>query len=247
MSSAAPAKPMAPVTRITQSFLRPYGRATSITTALPRPVASSPEAGPSFGESGAASSKEIVDGADAPRCVTCGRGFAFRLGEAAVVLRHVAYGYDFAHEGRCVDAARETLFAEPGYDCAALGRDAERGRVLAVASAAGWSAVLAAPEGHLPWRGRGPRVEPLRCWALVEYRDGRRRIEGLTRNDEWLDEPGGAEFPEASRGGVGWLGYASAEDAADPMRMAAWTARARMRQGNPLPPIRFDLPTALAA
>ena len=49
-------------------------------------------------------------------------------------------------------------------------------------------------------------LEPLRYWALVEYRDGSRRFEGVVRNDEWLDEPGGAEFPE-SRPGHAAVGY----------------------------------------
>jgi len=64
------------------------------------------------------------------RCVVCKRPFQFTRGEAAVVLRHVAYYYDFAHAGRCLAAAFEQIFPEPGYDCAAFGPDHERARVL---------------------------------------------------------------------------------------------------------------------
>ena len=70
------------------------------------------------------------------------RGLDFAAGKSAVVLRHVAYGHDFVHDGRCLATARELLFAEPGYDCAALGRDPERRRVLDAGPGAGWAAVL---------------------------------------------------------------------------------------------------------
>ena len=135
----------------------------------------------------------------APACTTCRRPFAFDAGEAAIILRHVAYGFDFVHQGPCLDAARELLFVEPGYDCQAFGPDLARRRVLDVADAEGWAA--ASPEA--PERvvaGYPLRLEPLRWWALVEHQDGSRRVEGIVREDEWLDEPGGAELPEARAG-----------------------------------------------
>jgi hypothetical protein len=141
------------------------------------------------------------------RCVACRRPFDFAAGEAAAVLRHAAYGYDFAHEGPCLEAARSLLFAEPGYDCAAFGRDAERRRVLAATDAAEWAAVLAeTPERAAA--GHPVRFEPLRWWALVEHRDGTRCVEGVVRDDDWLGEPGGAEFPEGAAGVHRLLGYA---------------------------------------
>jgi hypothetical protein len=134
-----------------------------------------------------------------PACAVCRRPFAFGAGEAAIILRHVAYGFDFVHDGPCLDAARELLFVEPGYDCQAFGPDVSRRRLLDVADAEGWAA--ASPES--PQRviaGAPLRLEPLRWWALVEHQDGSRRVEGIVRDDEWLDEPGGAELPEAGRG-----------------------------------------------
>lgn len=58
--------------------------------------------------------------------------------------------------------------------------------------------------------GRHLRSEPLRCWALVEHQDGSTSLEGLVRDEEWLSEPGGAEFPKAIRGPHAHVGYASA-------------------------------------
>ena len=49
--------------------------------------------------------------------------------------------------------------------------------------------------------------EPVAHWALVEYRDGSRHLEGVMRDPQWVDEPGGAEFPEARRGRYASLGY----------------------------------------
>ena len=43
---------------------------------------------------------------------------------------------------------------------------------------------------------------------LVEHRDGSISMEGLVRDEDWLDEPGGAEFPEALRGSEMLIGYA---------------------------------------
>ena len=154
------------------------------------------------------------------RCVVCRRPVDFGAGEVAVVLRHAAYGYDFAHEGPCLTAARELLFPEPGYDGPAFGRDAERRRVLAATDGAGWAAALAeTPERVVA--GHPLRFEPLRWWVLVEYRDGTRRVEGVVREDEWLDEPGGAVLPEAGTGRRRCLGYAGPGEPANPDRLAA--------------------------
>src|SRR5579859_2939898 len=132
-------------------------------------------------------------------CVVCHRVFDFAAGQSAMVLKHIAYGYDFAHPGVCEDRAREWIFLEPGYDRPAFSTDGERVRMLRVSSAAGWAAVLpAAPEQVLD--GVPVLYAPLAYWAVVEYRDGVRRTEGVIRPDEWLSEPGGAEFPEARRG-----------------------------------------------
>jgi hypothetical protein len=147
----------------------------------------------------------------APACAVCRRPFAFATGEAALILRHVAYGFDFVHEGPCLDAARELLFVEPGYDCQAFGPDPVRRRVLDVADAAGWAA--ASPE--TPQRvvaGHPLRFEPLRWWALVEHQDGTRWVEGIIREDEWLDEPGGATLPEARSGRRRSTAYVPLED-----------------------------------
>jgi hypothetical protein len=155
------------------------------------------------------------------RCLVCCQPFDFEAHEAAVVLRHVAYGHDFAHDGPCLAAARERLFPEPGYDCAAFGRDPERRRVLGAATAAGWAAVLPTAPERLA-TGPAVRLEPLRCWVLVEHTDGARRMEGLVRDEEWLHEPGGAEFPEARRGQRALIGYAPTTDRADAAGLAAW-------------------------
>jgi hypothetical protein len=121
----------------------------------------------------------IVMHAPVLHCVICRRGFDFQAGDAPVVLRHVAYGYDFVHDGACFSSATELMFPEPGFDCEAFVRDPERRRLLSVAPANGWLAA---------------RREPLLCWVLVEYGDGTTSMEGVIRDDEWLDEPGGAEF-----------------------------------------------------
>ena len=163
-------------------------------------------------------------------CAICGRPFDFAAGEAAVVLRHVAYGHDFVHDGRCLATARELLFAEPGYDSAALARDPQRRRILDAGPAAGWAAVVPEPPQRIgPGRplqladGRPVHLEPLRWWALVEHADGSRRVEGVVREDDWLDEPGGAELPAARAGFRRLLGYAAPADsqtAADRPRAA---------------------------
>ena len=88
------------------------------------------------------------------QCVVCKRRFDFTAGEAAVVLRHVAYYYDFAHEGR-VSGACTGAGSSPshGYDCAAFSQDQERLRIV--------------------------RAE--RDWALVEHADGWCRLEVIAR------------------------------------------------------------------
>jgi hypothetical protein len=127
------------------------------------------------------------------RCVTCRRAFDFQAGDEALVLRHVSYGYDFVHDSACLNTATELMFPEPGYDCEAFYRDLERQRVLGVAPADRWAAIVPASGGNVV------RREPLLCWALVEYRDGTISMEGLIRDNEWRDEPGGAEFAKNVR------------------------------------------------
>jgi hypothetical protein len=154
------------------------------------------------------------------RCVICRTAFQFRSGESALVLRHVAYGYDFVHDGVCFATAADAIFVEPGYDCAAFGPDPERRRVLGIAAADGWMAVLANASGLF---GAAPQVrfDPLRYWAVIEHRDGSFVTEGLVRDEESLDEPGGAEFPEAVRGVYAFVSYAPAS-----MRLQHSEARA---------------------
>jgi hypothetical protein len=141
------------------------------------------------------------------RCTTCQCPFDFGIGESAVVLRHVAYGYDFVHDGACLAAATQLMFVEPGYDCAAFGPDVERKRVLAVVDAEGWAAILSDTSGRR-YPGNALRFEPLWCWARVEYRDGSQRLEGIVGDSAWLEEAGGAEFPESLRSQA-CLGYVS--------------------------------------
>jgi hypothetical protein len=107
------------------------------------------------------------------RCVICRQQFDYAAGQTAVVLRHVAYGYDFAHAGACEAAALSLVFPEPGYDCAAFAHDIRRARVLAVLGT----------------------IDPLEIHGVVEYRDGSRHVERIVRDPEWLEEPGAAEFP----------------------------------------------------
>ena len=144
------------------------------------------------------------------RCVICRQYIDFAAGEVAVVLRHVAYGFDFAHPGACEAAAVAAIFPEPGYDSAAFAHDPNRLAIVAVAPASGWSAVVAA---RADARSNDDlRLESLRFWALVQYRDGTRRFEGVIRDEDWLDEPGGAEFPESRAGWAASVGYAPPVD-----------------------------------
>jgi len=166
------------------------------------------------------------------RCVVCHKPFDFGSGQVAIVLKHIAYGYDFAHEGACLATAREWIFADPEYDRPAFGSDGQRARVVHIASAAGWSAVMPAPLEQIV-AGTPVVFDPLLCWALVEYRDGTRRFEGIVRTSGWADEPGGAEFPEARVGRRASLGYAQDADIADPARLAAWEAAIHARYEDP--------------
>jgi hypothetical protein len=145
------------------------------------------------------------------RCIVCRKPFDFAAGEVAVILKHIAYGYDFAHDGRCVAHARQWLFVEPGYDRPAFSTDGQRTRVVRTASAEGWSAILPKSREEAE-AGEPVSEEPLQCWALVEYRNGTRRLEGIIRAAAWLNEPGGAEFPEARIGRRATLGYVRAAE-----------------------------------
>jgi hypothetical protein len=140
------------------------------------------------------------------KCFVCKKPFNFAAGESALILRHIAYGYDFVHEGACLAAAREVIFVEPGYDRPAFSTDGQRVRVIDASPAACWTAVL--PNAlERAVAGDPVSVEPLQFWADVEYRDGTRHREGVIRDPEWLEEPGGAEFPEARVGRQASLGY----------------------------------------
>src|SRR5262249_15293152 len=77
--------------------------------------------------------------ATALKCVVCKRPFDFTSGEAAIVLRHVAYYYDLVHDGACLEQALDWIFVEPGYDCAAFGRDLERRSIVRAGNA--WALV----------------------------------------------------------------------------------------------------------
>jgi hypothetical protein len=165
------------------------------------------------------------------RCLSCNRAFDFESGEAATVLRHVAYGFGFAHAGDCVTEALEEIFIEPGYDNAAYAHDPERRRVVGINAPDGWSAVLPeTPERVLS--GSPFRFEELRFWALVEHRDGSRRVEGVIWDDAWLDEPGSAEFVEARTGRDAYVGYASPSDRERPARLAQWYSIVSSRYGS---------------
>jgi hypothetical protein len=59
-------------------------------------------------------------------------------------------------------------------------------RVLTTTSAAGWALV----------RSRPHELAPLQSWALVEHADGTRHVEGVVRDPEWADDPGGAQFTD---------------------------------------------------
>src|SRR5438105_10203034 len=74
-------------------------------------------------------------------CAICHQSFAFGLGETAIVLKHIAYGYDYVHDGACLAAARDMIFVEPGYDRPAFSSDGQRKRILRTYEPEDWSAV----------------------------------------------------------------------------------------------------------
>jgi hypothetical protein len=165
------------------------------------------------------------------RCVVCCQPFDFSTGETAVVLRHIAYGHDFAHPGACLAAALEWTFVEPtlrfaprgapGYDRPAFSLDGERTRIHGTTAADGWVAVM--PETcERILGGQSARFESLLCWALVEHRNGSRRTEGIIRDADLEDEPGAAEFPEAGRRPS--IDYASRSEVRSSSRRAQWEA-----------------------
>jgi hypothetical protein len=162
------------------------------------------------------------------RCIVCHRTFDFAAGEHALVLEHTAYGFDFAHDRACLKSALGWIYVEPGYDRAAFSRGRERVRILRIAPADGWNAVIPdTPEQVLA--GRAVKFEPLGFWALVEHCDGARRIEGIVRDAEWEDEPGGAEFSEARCGVRAWLDYASPAAQTSAVRRGYWAERVEGR------------------
>src|SRR5215208_4875451 len=109
-------------------------------------------------------------------CVVCHKRFDFAAGQTAIVLKHIAYGYDFVHEGACLATAREWIFPEPDYDGPAFSPDVQRDRILRIASADGWAAALpGAPEQVRA--GTPVLYEPVAYWALVQYHDGSRQLE----------------------------------------------------------------------
>jgi hypothetical protein len=137
------------------------------------------------------------------RCVVCRRAFQFGVDDAPHIVRHICYGYDFVHGGECRLTAESTLFAEPGYDCAAFGPDPDRRRLTGLISPRGWTAILP-PNSHTAECG----LDPIWSWALVEGKNGVIRVEGLIRDQDWQDGPGSFYFPEARQGASAIVGYA---------------------------------------
>jgi hypothetical protein len=171
------------------------------------------------------------------RCIVCQRPFDFAAGETGTVLRHIAYGYDFAHVGTCLAAALEWIFVEPGYDRPAFSVGRQRVRVLGTAPADGWAAVLPnTPEQRLA--GVPVSFEALHCWALVEHGDGSRRVEGIVRDPEWADEPGGAEFPEARPTEQASIDYALEGERLAQTRRPQWATLIQVRCRAEQPELR---------
>jgi hypothetical protein len=104
------------------------------------------------------------------RCIVCHEIFDFANGETAVILRHIAYGYDFAHASHEATAL-DWIFVDPEYDRPEFTHDARRAVVLDVAPPDGWAAVMPETPERID-AGFFVRFEPLRMWVLVEYRDG---------------------------------------------------------------------------
>jgi hypothetical protein len=86
------------------------------------------------------------------------------------------------------------------------------------------------------------RFEPLRLWALVEYRDGSRYLEGVVRDAEWESEPGGAEFPEGERGPRDAVGYTAPSESGDPALQAEWESIIHARYRGKRTPASRHLP-----
>jgi hypothetical protein len=177
-----------------------------------------------------------------PRCVTCGRAFDFDAGETAVVLRHIAYGYDLAHDGACLAAATDQVFVEPGFDVAAFGCDRERTRILQITPADGWFAARSEAPQHV-LAGCLLRFEPLRWWALVERSDGSRRFESITQDADWDNAPGGLEFPEARRGSAACIGYTRQPNQPSTATRARWAALVTAAHRGQ--PIRLTAPASV--
>jgi hypothetical protein len=129
-------------------------------------------------------SRRPLDRAAQLQCIVCKLGFDFAAGETAIVLRHVAYYYDFVHSGNCLSTALDWIFAEPGYDVAEFAPDRERVRIL-----------RAEPD-ETRQTSAVESSEPRRYRALIEHSDGSCWLEVIVREVGWEAEPGGAEFPE---------------------------------------------------
>ena len=174
------------------------------------------------------------------RCIVCHKHFDFLEGERAIVLRHIAYGYDFVHP-RHEQTALGWVFVDPEYDRPEFTHDARRAHVLNAAASDGWGVVMPQPPEQIA-AGNVVRLEPLQVWALVEYCDGTLHIEGVLRDAEWETEPGGAEFPEGEDGPHDAVAYARLSDQPDASRTARWESIVHARhRGEHVPPER-DLP-----
>jgi hypothetical protein len=73
-------------------------------------------------------------------CVLRYKPFDFAVGESAVILRHIAYGYGFVH-AQHESSALDWIFVDPDYDRPEFSHDSKRVRVLDVArpAAGPWS------------------------------------------------------------------------------------------------------------
>ena len=168
------------------------------------------------------------------RCIVCREPFDFGR-ETAVVLRHVAYGYDFVHS-RHESTALDWIFVDPQYDRPEFSRDDRRARILAVAPADNCAAVMPARPDQIA-TGDLFSVQPLGLWALVESRDGSRYVEGLVREPEWDTEPGGALFPEGSGGARDAVGYTRMSQPLERDQVACWQAAIYARNRGDCVPV----------
>jgi hypothetical protein len=174
------------------------------------------------------------------RCIVCHEAFDFAAGETAIILRHVAYGYDFVH-ARHESAALDWIFVDPEYDIPEFSHDRLRAAVVNIAPPFDWAAVMPETPEKID-AGYFVRFDPLRLWALVEYRDGSRYLEGLVRDAEWESEPGGAEFPEGDRGPRDAVGYAAPSERSDPTWRAQWESTIHARYRGEHTPASRHLP-----